>query len=311
MSNLERQLEKLYRHCNQSSKGYRIQSLKQTKEFARFIHDRFKVQNFKNISDKHLVDYIQYQQEIKQNTDDTIKNKLSSIRFWHDQVNRPRHTLSDNKTLQEKYGFEFNQTPEIRKEHNRAWTEQEYRNFKNLAEKMGKDYISDAFTISREMGLRISEVTCLERRQVEYASRTGYLPVDRGTKGGKARVVPVTEDKKEVWEVLNRKMKETSRGERLFVEEGEKAHQKTEEIQNFIYNHRSKVETEEGQLLRYYNDSGRNTNMTMHGLRYLYAQERIKNLREEYKSDSKVADVLTQEMGHNRTEVLKTYLSEA
>ncbi|ACB86490.1 tyrosine-type recombinase/integrase [Natranaerobius thermophilus] len=312
MSNpLEQQLEKLYRHCRQGSKGYRIDSVKRAKEFARYIHDEYKVQNFKNIKDQHVASFVKYQQD-KGNSDATIKNKLSSIRFFHDQVSNPRHQISDNKTLQEKYDFKFNKTPEIKEEVNRAWHEKEVDKAVEVATEMGREDVKDAITLAKNTGLRISEVTCMERRQAEQALKTGVMPVDRGTKGGRERVVPIntnSEREREVREVLEKRLSETERGGRLFTEYDQKAHQATRSIQDFLINNQDKFATVEGIELRGSTGDG-STNLNFHGLRYCYAQERKDELLNEHLGDrQKAAEDLSLEMGHNRTDVLRTYLA--
>jgi len=63
MSTIETQIEKIFRHTRQNSFATRDRYRDSNRQFAAFIHDRFKVQNIRNISDKHVAEYVQQRQQ--------------------------------------------------------------------------------------------------------------------------------------------------------------------------------------------------------------------------------------------------------
>src|SRR5690606_19508821 len=86
---------------------------------------------------------------------------------------------------------------------------------------------------------------------------------------------------------------------KVFVKENEKTHEVIKQVQNFIHNYRNQVQED----LK----NGR-ANITFHGLRHTYAQERYKELRESGKGDYNAKLTVARELGHFRIEITNTYL---
>ncbi len=298
---VESQMEKIFRHTRMGSYATRARYKNACRVFVRWLAKEFKTQNLRNLGDKHLAAYVKYRQECGI-APKTIKNDLCAIRYMHDQVARTRHMLSDNKTLQERYNFILEETPQ--KTSNRAWTDVEYYKMLELARRKGRDDVADAMILCRTMGLRITESIAIYRAQAEKALRTGFHEVRNEAKGGRWRYVTLSSEAKEVF---IRRMKKTPRGGRLFinVESGEKTHETANKVAEFIRQHRDEVETEEGRKLRYWN--GKSEKLTMHGLRYAYVQERLKHEIKKGRSRRQAAQKITKEVGHNRTDVIDVY----
>lgn len=296
-SSIERQLDTIFKHTRIGSYRTRFRYRDSVRLFSKFVNDKFKLQNARNINDKHVVAFVQHRQDNGISTK-TIKNDLAAIRYAHDQVARVRFDIPSNADLVAKHGIKFDKISQITG--NKAWTEQEYKDFRRLATKMGNQKASDILTLCREQGLRISEATSLHRSQAENALRSGTLTV-KG-KGGKIRDMPLRAEGRAVFERI---IPETPRGRELFVdrEQQETVAQVIQNTQNFITNYREEVTTDEGMEQRY------NYNLTAHGLRYAYIQERVQEEIDKGYSHKQACHIVTKEVGHERTEIIEIYLA--
>jgi len=302
MSTIETQIEKIFRHTRQNSFATRDRYRDSNRQFAAFLHDRFKVQNIRNISDKHVVEYVQQRQQEGKSAK-TIKNDLAAIRYLHDQVSNPRYTLSDNKQLKEQHGLVLEKTPQITGD--RAWTESEYKGMKILALQSRNREAADVMTLARTMGLRIAEAVAARRSQAEAALRTGIYPVQGEAKNGKHRSVRLSPEAREIFE---RRLQETPRGGRLFVPVGEKTHRVVNRLEKFLAYHRHKIESQEGRQQRTdRRDEVTSKPLTFHGLRYNYVQQQMNQEQERGFSEEQAAAIVSQEVGHERTDVIAIY----
>lgn len=101
-STIEVQVEKIFKHTRQGSFATRDRYKDSCMMFVRFCMERFKMQNIRNIHDKHVSAFIQDRQK-SGTAPSTIKGDLSALRYMHDQIQKPRYQLSDNKELQKQY----------------------------------------------------------------------------------------------------------------------------------------------------------------------------------------------------------------
>ncbi|MGP3788590.1 phage integrase N-terminal domain-containing protein [Paenibacillus sp. 1A_MP2] len=203
-STVEVQIEKIFKHTRQGSYATRDRYKDSCLMFARFCLDRFKMQNIRNIHDKHIAAFIQ--ERLSQVEPRTIKGDLSALRYMHDQIQRPRYELSDNAKLQEDYGLTIGTTHQVNGD--RAWTTSEYDGMMQIAKDLGNSNVADCMQLSRTMGLRITEAAAVSRAQAEYALRTGIYQVKGEAKNGKHREVPLSAAGRLV---LERRMSVTSR----------------------------------------------------------------------------------------------------
>jgi integrase/recombinase XerD len=299
----EMQMEKIFRHTRAGSFGTRARYRDTCRNFAKFVAEKFRVQNLKNVADKHIVAYAK--NRINEGiAAKTLKNDLAAIRYAHDQIANPRYSISNNQQLKEKFGLELDKTPEING--NRAWTAEEYARIKDLATRAGRPEIADVMTLCRTMGLRIAVASAIRRSQAENALRTNIYQVKNEAKNGKWREVPLSPQAREIFE---KRMAETPRGGRLFVQQSEKTHEVINRFEKFLQNNRGKIETAEGRELRTWEKYGKtNTNeLTYHGLRYCYVQERMAEETDKGLSWKEAAQTVTKEVGHERTDVIQVY----
>lgn len=301
-STIEVQVEKIFKHTRQGSFATRDRYKDSCMMFVRFCLERFKMQNIRNIHDKHVAAFIQERQ--KTNTAaKTIKGDLSALRYMHDQIQKPRYQISDNKELQKLYEVKLEKTSQVNG--NRGWTSEEYRTMLQVAREQKQQNVVDCMILARTMGLRVTEAGAVSRAQAEYALRTGVYHVKGEAKNGKHREVPLSASGREVFE---RRLQNTGRGDRLFIQKGEKTHQVVNRMEKFIQHHRGKGVTAEGMNLRTDKRDGSARELTFHGLRYNYVQERVdQELKRGFTLDQ-ASLIVSREVGHERIDVIKIYM---
>lgn len=315
-SSIMGQMEKIFRHTRVNSFGTRARYESSCQTFIKFIDTQFKMKNLKNLQDKHLVAYIQHRQK-EGISSKTLKNDLGAIRYMHDMILNAKYELSDNKDLKANFAISLEKTPAVKG--NRAWTDREYKQMKQLAQTISetggkgsqtaKD-VCDILTLSRTMGLRVTEAVAMSRSQAELALRTDIYQVKGEAKNGKWRQVPLSSDSRKI---LESRIQETSRGVRFFVHSHEKTHAAVNRMEKFLYNNRAKIETQEGIDLRIWDRYGKVhiNKLTFHGLRYNYVQDRVKEELAKGFSLEQAAAKVTQEVGHERTDVIMVYLANS
>nr|WP_240378145.1 phage integrase N-terminal domain-containing protein [Bacillus piscicola] len=312
---MENQLEKIFKHTRAGSYGTRARYEHSCRNFVRYLGKHFKMKNLRNLQDKHQVSYIQYRQS-QGMAAKTIKNDLVAIRYMHDLVSRAKHELSDNEGLKKKYAVVLEKTPAIKGD--RAWTQEEYNQMQQLATEMAqkggagaataKD-AQDVMQLARTMGLRVTEAVAMKRSQAEQALRTGVYQVRGEAKNGKWREVPLSKAGKDL---LQQRLRKTSRGQRLFIRPQEQTHEAVNRVEKFNSHHRHKVETTEGMIQRTWTKDGSThvNELTIHGLRYGYVQDRVQEERDKGFSLEQAAARVTREVGHERIDVIRVYLGK-
>lgn len=298
----EVQIEKIFNHVRQlsykSRPRYKISCL----VCARFLSERYKLQNIRNISDKHLVAFALFRQS-EGIAAKTIKNDLSAIRFLHSKMDSPRYHLSTNGELFEEYELVIDQTSTLG---NRAWTNEEFISFVKHAIDAGRQDIADAAALCRYMGLRISEAVAAKRAQAEHALRTEIYKVGSEAKNGKNRLVPLSSEAAAMFQA---RLPLIQRGDKLFVNENQNTHSVVQGFEKFLSRVRGNIETNEGKSKRSYK-KGNSTivnNLTWHGLRYSYIQDRVRQLHSFGLANDELKRVLSKEIGHERANVIDIY----
>ena len=79
--NLLAQVESIYKHSNELSFKTRARYYEATKRFCKFLADNYRLQNFKNVEDRHFKAYVEHLKE--NNSAATIQSDLSGIRYFH------------------------------------------------------------------------------------------------------------------------------------------------------------------------------------------------------------------------------------
>lgn len=285
-TNLERQIDRVFRHTRQGSYETRYRYKDGVKHFAKFMAETYKKQNLNKIENKHLESYIEQMMECGY-SNSYITTNLSAIRFFIDQYKDSSY-IKSNK--------EFGAIARNKNERigpDRAWEPEEIKKMQKLAMIEGQARIADMIQIAVDHGFRIHEVIRLERVDLQKGLKEGSIKI-KG-KGGLVRKVPV-QNRAHIEKLI-----ETTpiRQAKIFVYENEKGHQVIEMAQQFIYKNRDKVQINENE------DRG---SLTFHGLRHTYAQNRYQELRHDDKNIKESRKQVSLELGHFRVEITDIYL---
>lgn len=282
--NLCVQIDKVFRHCNQGSYKTRERYEDGVKNFAKYLVDSFKKQNLNNIKPRHLYAYVEFMQYMGYSTSYVTTN-LSSIRFFYDQVGNDSSKLPSNNKL----GV-ISRSKEERIGDNKDWTPLEIENFIRYASDVGQERYGDMVRLSSQLGLRLHEVCRLDKGHLRQALEEGKISI-KG-KGGLVRDVPVRDKT-----LIQRLYDNTQRGEKVFIKQGERTHRVIKNIQMFIYNNQDKFALDNDKQL------------TFHGLRHFYCQNRYKELVRGGLTDLQARKVVSRELGHYRISITEIYLN--
>lgn len=282
--NLSNQIDKVFRHTRQGSIKTRYRYQDGMNHFAKFLAETFKKQNLNKIEDKHVQAYVEQMQESGYSKS-YITTNLSAVRYFIDIKSGDSKMLSSNKEL----GVEH-RTKEDRIGCNKAWSFNEVQKFIEYAAKNKEIRYADMVRIAYLHGLRIHEVARLDKNQLVNALKEGILIV-KG-KGGLVRNIPLNNK-----ELVQRLCDNTKTGEKVFVNKDEKTHKIINNLQVFIYNHNKEFSNREDR------------NLTFHGLRHAYAQNRYRYFREKGIDDYNARLKVSKELGHFRMEITEIYLN--
>lgn len=284
--NLEKQIRGVAKHNRQGSYETRDRYFAANQRFCKFLAEEYGVQKFANIQDKHIEAYIKDMQS-RDLAASTIKTDLGAIRFYHDKCDY-KHEISPNQAFElERRSFGGV---------DRAWSDREYNRFKEVCSEKGYERVRDVSVMARTMGLRIHECTEISRADAEKALRDDQLYVTG--KGGKPRYVPLSAQGREV---LIDRLEEVKRGDKVFVEQGEKTHLVIKQIQNTINRTRGEWQDTRG---------ADEVNRSFHGLRHTYAREQYNYCIAQGMSEYKARIEVSQLLGHERDEVTRIYLAK-
>ena len=282
--NLLAQVAKLTRHNRQGSYKTRRRYNEAMLRFCAFLAEKYRLQNLRNISRKHVEAYVEHMQEEGKSAS-TIKTDLSAIRFYHDLIPDARYRLPDNKELsleKRKIGGVV-----------RRWSPDEFARFLQVCERDSHvDYIHIA-TLAHYAGLRIHECYRLDTAAAEAALRTGELTF-KG-KGGKIRTVPLCN---EALAALLAAKEGVARGHKLFVRPDEDTHIAIHRLEEYIRQVRSEVA-----------DPDRESNLTFHGLRHSFAAGEFSQQIAGGASELAARRAVSHLMGHERPDITKIYLA--
>ena len=281
--NLSNQIDKVFRHTRQGSIKTRHRYEDGMNHFDKFLAEIFKKQNLKKIENKHLQAYVEQMQESGYSKS-YITTNLSAIRYFIDIKGGDSKMLSTNKEL----GVEH-RTREDRIGSNKAWSEDEVRKFVEYAENNGEVRYANMVKLAYSEGLRIHEVARLDKSQLVNALKEDILIV-KG-KGGLVRNIPIHNK-----ELVQRLCDDTKNGYKVFINKEEQTHKVINNLQVFIYNYNKE-----------FNNSDKN--LTFHGLRHAYAQNRCRELRNKGIDDYNARLKVSKELGHFRVEITEIYLN--
>ena len=300
-NNLIRQIDRYKHYCHEGSYKTRERYYNSCKRFCEFLAVEFRTQKFLNVNEKHIFAYAEHMKSYKAAA--TIHTELSGIRKVYEWLGG-KNKLPGNEKLdlpKRQVGVFDN-----------SWTPEEYSRAIALGKSMGRDDVYYGLKIAWVYGTRIKEACALRVYQIKEAVRNEGLEI-KG-KGGQVRVVPVrTEEQKQMLAELMTYIKKRNLqpGDYIIAEQFKGGVKKAiKQIQNWIYNHRSKFMSPDRALEVQEGKKQRNVKISFHGLRHEYAQRLVADLNNKGNS-YKTARLNTSEaMGHHRITITNTYLDD-
>lgn len=299
---LWQQATKYMKAANQGSFMTRKTHLDKLSVFFDYIGESFKLQKVENITDTHILSYI----------DDAFKKGVSSSTVWN-TVSAVQYLIrqfpgqtrvSETSDLKKKYlELQRENNPDFKKQDiqrhylntgkNPAWTQTEIDRATELALKMQRPDVALSIHFGLELGTRLHETFRQDRAHLDDAIKTGNL-VTKG-KGGLIRKIPVQTIRS--LKIVNTAYQLTSHGnQKPFLKHGIKTHQAMRRVQNWIYNHRDK-----------FSDDGQRQ-LTYHGLRHTYAQKEFERIYNRTQNEQRALREVAEQMGHHRAWITKIYL---
>ena len=296
--NLLAQVDAIYKHSNELSFKTRARYYEASKRFCKFLADNFRLQNFKNVEDRHFRAYVEYLKE--NNAAATIQSDLSGIRYFH------RKSGSKNRlSLNSKLNLPKRATGV--KDH--SFIAKEISGMRQLATKQGRQDVVIAIDFSGEFGLRLEEICTLRVEYLMSALKTGQLVI-KG-KGGQTRAIDLNEKQRGIVIKYLDYAKCSGRYPKDYlISSSEKNGVKREKrsLQNWMSYHRKSFILENREVLGEYGKKKRTATVSWHGLRHTYAQRTYEN---ELKARPKRArKIVSENLGHHRTEVTRIYLAD-
>jgi len=283
-TNLLDQAQKLYRHNRQLSYKSRDRYYAALKRFCAFLAEAYHLERLANIAPKHIRVYVRHLQQSGKSPS-TIKTDLAAIRFWHDQLARPRHRLPQNEAL----ALERRSFGKI----DRAWSATELHKMMAVCWRHEREDYVAVLALARYAGLRIHECFRIDAATAEAAIKAMAITI-KG-KGGKVRTVPINAT---IRIELEKMLVVTPRGHKLFVPTRVQTHTAIQQLQQFIITHRASVQ-----------DADSTRPLTFHGLRHTYAQEQYLGLVQSGHTENDAKHQVSRLLGHNRPEVTRIYLA--
>ncbi len=304
MDNLGNQMQKIVRSMNQNRFETRYRYISAEKRFIKFAAKEFKLQKLANVQDKHLEKYARHLKE--QNLSDKyVKNELSGIRFFHNHTQDTKFEIKDSTVFNKELGL--GSTPDIRNI-DRAWTEKELNQMQNIATDLSRPEVTNVLECMRATGCRIDEAATLRDSDLRNALQNEKLYLNN-TKGGVPREVTLTDRARELFQ---NQLQSLNRGEYAFTPkfyiENHEIHKFEKSIQNFIINHRNKVQLEDRSSNAHNVAENSKSALTAHGLRHSYAREQYFAYRNQGLSIKEAKQAVSEQMGHHRQEITNVYL---
>jgi len=288
MRDLNYQLKQLCRNNRDGSYRTQADRERQLTLIANQLHELgYRRMNTQSLKPKHIEALVVHWQR-EEITIGTIKNRLSTIRWWADKVNRQNVVARSN----DHYGIPDRQyVTNISKAKTITALD---------LEKVGDQHVRMSLELQQAFGLRREEAI---KFQPDYADRGDHVALKESwTKGGKAREIPVRTEEQRA--VLNRA--------RLLAGKG-----------SLIPSSRNYK-----QQLRIYERHTANAGLSkMHGLRHAYAQQRYEELTgwkspaaggptakmltpEQKAIDQQARLTISRELGHERIQIVSIYCSK-
>ena len=296
--NLLAQVDAIYKHSNELSFKTRARYFEATKRFCKFLADNFRLQNFKNVEDRHFKAYVEHLKE--NNAAATIQSDLSGIRYFH-RKSGSKNRLSKNDKLS------LPKRATGKEDH--SFLKTEIDSMRQLAIEQSRQDVVIAIDFACEFGLRLEEVCTLRVEYLMSALKTGQLVI-KG-KGGQTRAIDLSAKQREIIQKYLDYARCSGRYPKDYlISSSEKNGVKREKrsLQNWMSYNRKNFIVENREDLSEDGKKRRTETVSWHGLRHTYAQRTYEN---ELKArPRKARKIVSENLGHHRTEVTRIYLAD-
>ncbi|MBQ8726934.1 MAG: site-specific integrase [Oscillospiraceae bacterium] len=279
---------------NGNEKGYNTVSTyyNNVTDFAKFVADEYSLQKFENVKAKHIFSYVE-KLKSEGKSESTIRTRLSAIRYFHKEVGG-KNNLPDNDRL--------NLSKRERGTINKAWNDTEIRKAVDIAKAEGKERIALSIKVSSEFGLRIDETASLKKEQIKENS------LEIKGKGGKVRNVAIeTPEQRKLIEEL-KEYADRNGGKYILSEWNVKATKR--ELEKWIESRREEFSDKGRGKNVPQNEKPKAENLTFHGLRYRYAQNKYEREIGKGHTENYAKKAVSVSLGHERLEVTNIYLAK-
>ncbi len=285
MKTLNHNLKQLCRHCREGSYATQQNRERILTRAANELHGLgYRQMQASSLKPKHIEALVKQWRE-KELSIGTIKNRMAALRWWASKINKQNVIAKSN----EHYGIPDRRFVTNESKAKDLTTEQ--------LDKVKDEHVRMSLELQRAFGLRREEAM---KFQPSYADKGDHITLKASwTKGGKPRTIPVRTEAQR--EVLDRARKLAGFG-------------------SLIPSHRSYVQ----QLRIYEGHTTRAGLSNLHGLRHAYAQGRYEELTgwkcpatgglgretlspEQKKLDQEARLTISQELGHERIQIVATY----
>jgi len=288
MRNLNYQLKQLCRHCREGSYSTQAKRERMLTLMANQLHELgYRGMTARSLKPKHIEALLGHWRE-QELTTGTIKNRMASIRWWANKVDKRNVVARSN----EHYGI-----PDRRFVTNESKAKTVTR---EQLEKVRDEHVRMSLELQQAFGLRREEAMKIRPC---IADQGDHLFLQRSwTKGGRERIVPIRTEQQR--ELLDRAHRLAGRA-------------------SLIPGNRNYV-----QQMRVYEGNTRRAGLHhMHGLRHSYAQKRYEELTgracpaaggpvareltpEQRERDCAARLTISRELGHEREAVVGAYLGK-
>ena len=296
--NLLAQVESIYKHSNELSFKTRARYFEATKRFCKFLADNFRLQNFKNVEDRHFKAYVEHLKE--NNAAATIQSDLSGIRYFH-RKSGSKNRLSPNSKL--------NLPKRATGVRDHSFIAKEIVGMRQLATEQGRQDVVIAIDFACEFGLRLEEICTLRVEYLMSALKTGQLVI-KG-KGGQTRAIDLNQEQRAIIQKYLNYARCSGRYPRDYLISGSEkggVQREKRSLQNWMSYNRKYFIVENRADLSEDGKKRRTETVSWHGLRHTYAQKTYEN---ELKArPRKARKIVSENLGHHRTEVTRIYLAD-
>lgn len=298
--NLREQLESIFKHCNEKSYKTRVRYLDASIRFSYFLADRYRLQKFKNVDDRHFRAYAEYLKAIGASPA-TIQAELAGIRFFY-RLSGGKNKLSDNRSL--------NLPKRAVGTENRAWLPEEKEKAVAIATRMGRTDVVIAIDLAYELGLRLEEICVTRVEFLMSAKKSGIFVVPKG-KGGQRRAIKLNPMQRAMIAKYLDYAKAMGLQPRDYLISGSEKHgvkMEIKSLQNWMSHNREKFMVKDRDKIVEADKKKRHATISWHGLRHSYAQKTYADaLIEKPKQAEKI---VSENLGHHRYKVTRIYLAE-